>query len=181
MSDMNAWLATAIAWIGVVSSGIVAYLAYSLSKQAQRSQIQQSISDLYNKMTDYRSAHPEVMALSRRWEPRYFETLYHAVSDEDRAWILYYTYAEWCISFCNAVLSARRSHLLNQHVYEGQYKPLVKLLMTENEPFIASVLSPGKYISAYMKDFRLEMEKEGWDWDQMHNELASSGDPVAVT
>jgi CHASE1-domain containing sensor protein len=46
MSDMSAWLATAIAWIGVVSSGIVAYLAYSLSKQAQRSQTQQSIDNL---------------------------------------------------------------------------------------------------------------------------------------
>ena len=179
LSDMNAWLATAIAWIGVVSSGIVAYLAYSLSKQAQRSQTQQSIGNLYNKLMDYRSAHPEVMALSRRWEPRYFETLYHPVSSEDLGWILYYNYAELCIGFCNAVLSARKSRLLNQHAYEGQYKPLVKLLMTENDPFIVSLLISGKYISAYMKDFRLEMEDAGWDWDKMHAELVGSSDLAA--
>jgi HEPN domain-containing protein len=181
MSDINAWLATAVAWIGVVSSGVVAYLAYSLSKQAQRSQTQQSIGDLYNKLIDHRSAHPEVMALSRRWETRYFETLYCPASSEDLGWILYYTYAELCIGFCNAVLSARKSHLLNQHAYEGQYKLLVKLLMTENDPFIASLLPSGKYVSACMKDFRLQMEKEGWNWDKMHNELASAVDHVAVT
>jgi hypothetical protein len=66
-----------------------------------------------------------------------------------------------CISFCNAVLSARRSHLLNRHAYEGQYKPLVKLLMTEHAPLVASLLSSGKYISAYIKDFYQDVASEG--------------------
>jgi hypothetical protein len=70
--------------------------------------------------------------------------------------------------------------MLNQHAYEGQYKPLVKLLMTENDPFIVSLLISGKYISAYMKDFRLEMENAGWDWERMHVELVGSGDQVAA-
>jgi hypothetical protein len=174
MSAMNAWLATAVAWISLVSSAIIGYLAYSLNRQAQRSQTQQSVGDLYSKLIDYRSAHPEVMPLRRQWEPRCFDALYHSTSDQDRQWILYYTYAEVCISFCNAVLSARQSHLLNRHAYEGQYKPLVKLLMTEHAPFVASLLSSGKYISVYMQAFYQELINEGWDWDKMHAELVGS-------
>jgi len=175
MSGVNAWLATAVAWMGLVSSAIIGFLAYSLNRQAQRWQTQQSMDGLYSKLMDYRSAHPQVMPLSRQWEPRCFETLYHPETEEDKRWVLYYTYAEMCISFCNAVLSARRSRLVNRHAYEGQYKPLIKLLLTEHAPLIADLLHSGKYISAYMKEFYQELEREGWNWAKMHAELARSG------
>jgi hypothetical protein len=47
--------------------------------------------------------------------------------------------------------------------------------MTEHAPFVASLLSSGKYISAYMKAFHQELASEGWDWAKMHAELVGSG------
>jgi hypothetical protein len=68
MSALNAWLATAVAWIGLVSSAIIGYLAYSLNRQAQRSQTQQSVGELYGKLIMLRCASASAMRCYRREE-----------------------------------------------------------------------------------------------------------------
>jgi hypothetical protein len=77
------------------------------------------------------------------------------------------------LGFCNAVLGARERGLLEEEVYEGQYKPLVKMVLTENVPFVADVLVTGKYVSRHIRGFWEELEREGWRWEEMHMALAN--------
>ncbi len=172
MTDVNQWLTLLVGLSGVLSSAVIAVLAYSLNRQAQRAQMERAVSESYTQLMDFRSSHPEVMKLARSWKVEYFGAVYRQATDGERLWVFYYTYAELCLSFVNAVLYAWKSHLLDHHAFEGHYKPLIKLILTEHNPFIASMLPEGKYLSSYIKEFRTQLEKEGWDWIDMHNALA---------
>jgi hypothetical protein len=175
MTDLRDWLTLVVAITGVISSGVIAYLAYSLNRQAERAQTQRTISDSYKKLIDFRSQHPEVMQLSHRWTDECFEKIYAQPDDENIRWVFYYTYAELCFSFISAVLYGKKSNLLDSRLFEAEYKPLVKLLLTENDPLVAGLLPQAKYISTYIKEFHQELEKEGWDWSKMHRELIGQG------
>jgi|WetSurMetagenome_2_1015567.scaffolds.fasta_scaffold33070_3 hypothetical protein len=170
MPGITEWLAVAVAMLGVLFSGVVALLAYSFTKQSQRAEMQREIGHLYDRLVDFRTAHPEVFALSRSWSETAFGGLYRQESEADRSWTLYYNYAELCCGFCNAVLYARRIGQLDRDAYERQYKSLVKLLLTEHYPYIQSVFH-GKYLSPQIIDFVRKLEKEGWDWSAMHAAL----------
>ena len=170
MPGITEWLAVAVALLGVLSSGAVAVLAYTFTRQSQRAEMQREIGHLYDRLVDFRTSHPEVLPLSRTWSEAAFGPLYRQESEADRAWALYYNYAELCCGFCNAVLYGRRIGLLDRHAYDRQYKSLVKLLLTEHHPYIRSVFH-GKYLSPQIIDFVRAMEKEGWDWSAMHAAL----------
>jgi hypothetical protein len=60
--------------------------------------------------------------------------------------------------------------LLDQHAYEGHYKPLVKLLVTENYPYFLSVLDY-PYLSSFIKEFIRDLKGEGWDFTEKHKRL----------
>jgi len=175
MNDFRDWLTLIIAMTGVISSGVIAFLAYSLNRQAERAQTQRAISDSYKKLIDYRSQHPEVMHLSHLWKDECFERIYAQPTDENTRWVLYYTYAELCFSFISAVLYGKKSKLLDKRLFEAEYKPLVKLLLTENHPLVVALLPQAKYISLFIKEFHQELETEGWDWAAMHRELIGQG------
>ncbi len=170
---MTEWLALVVALIGVVSSGVIAYLVYGLSREAQRNQIHKEIADLYDKVLAFRAEHPVVLGLSRLWKPDCFCAIYAQESDEDKQWALYTAYVELCLSFCNAVLHGWKHHHLDRGAYQGRFKPLVKLLLTENYPLVSGMLASGKYISHYVKEIVSEwQETENWDWTKMHEDLA---------
>lgn len=175
MQDLKDWFTLIVAITGVLSSGVIAFLAYSLNRQAEHAQTQRSISDSYQRLIDFRSQHPEVMQLSHLWTNECFEKLYAHPKTENTRWVYYYTYVELCFRFISAVLYGKKSKLLDKGLFEAEYKPLVKLLLTENDPLVASLLPQAKYISSYIKAFRLELEKEGWDWSKMHRELIGQG------
>jgi hypothetical protein len=168
-------LAVAVALLGVFCSVAVALLAYSFSRQSQRAEMQREIGHLYDRVVDFRTDHPEVLVLSRSWSEAAFSALYRQGSDQDRAWTIYYNYAELCCGFCNAVLYGRWIGLLDQHAYDRQYKLLVKLLLTEHYPYIQSVFH-GKYLSPQIIEFVHRMEKEGWDWSAMHAALPGAAE-----
>lgn len=178
MQDLKDWLTVIVALTGVLSSGVIAYLAYSLNRQAERAQTQRSISESYDRLIKFRSDHPEVLQLSQHWNDACFDLIYTQEKDEDINWVYYYTYAELCFSFINAVLSGRKSRLLDKGVYESQYKPLVKLLLTEHNPLVSSLLVNGKFISSYIKEYRYELEKAGWNWSEMHRQLINRPDVI---
>ena len=168
-----------VAFTGVVTSALLAYLAYSLNRQSQRTAIHRSIGDLYEKLMNFRTDYPEMMQFCHQWTEDCFNFVYHQTSAEDRQWALYYTYAELIIDFSNTVIYGRKSHLLDRKAYENHYKPLVKLLLTEHYPFISSIIT-GPYLSSFIKDFVKELEKEGWDWSKRHRTLIGSAPTQAV-
>jgi type II secretory pathway pseudopilin PulG len=174
MLDLKDWLTLLIAITGVLTSGIIAYLAYSLNRQAERAQTQRAINDSYNRLIAFRSEHPDALRLSQLWTEKNFDAIYAQATPEDKSWVHYYTYAELCISFINAVLYGRKSRLLDKDVYEAQYKPLIKLQLTEHDPLISGLLKSNKYVSHYIKEFRDEAEQEGWNWAEMRAQLTGS-------
>ena len=176
MLDTNQWLTLLVGLSGVLSSVVIAVLAYSLNRQAQRAQTERAVSESYNLLMNFRSDYPEVLKLGRLWTVGCFSAIYRQATQEEKLWVSYYTYAELCLSFVNAVLYGWKSHLLDRDAYEGQYKPLIKLVLTEHDPFIRTMLPEGKYVSSYIKEFRVHLESEGWDWKTMHLALANEVD-----
>jgi hypothetical protein len=165
------FLAILIALLGVITSSSIGYLVYLSNKQAQRAETQREISHLYEKLMDFRVEYPEVLMLSRIWKMACFRTIYRQKSKKDRQWAIYYTYAELCMSFCNTVIYGEKLGFLNKVSYQQHYKLLVKLILTEHYPFVTSVLN-GKYLSPHIQDFLKEGEKDGWNWQDMHQELS---------
>lgn len=172
------WLALLVALLGVVTSGVIGYLVYSSNRQAQHAEMQREIGHFYDKLMDFRAAHPEVLKLSRQWNESCFSRIYSQVTDEDKAWVHYYTYAELCCGFANSVLYGYKIHLLDKLAYENHYQPLIKLLLTEHYPYLMTI-TQGKYISSHIRNFMSQLEHEGWDWKAMHLRLASSTQAVA--
>jgi hypothetical protein len=162
-----------IAIIGTIISALLAYLSYSLSRQSQRATMQRSIEDIYDKMVRYRAEHPEVMKLCYRWNSESFDAIYRQLNAEEVQWVNYYNYAELVSGFLNAVLYGRKIKLLDRHAYEGHYKPLVKLLVTENYPYFLSILD-APYLSAFIRDFINDLKSEGWDFAGKHKRLVGA-------
>jgi len=175
MTNSPEWLGAALSVAGAVSSAIFAALALRLTKQAQRSEAHGAIGVLYDKVLDFRVAHPEMLRLSRQWSSRHFERIYQQRSDEDRQWALYYTYVELCLGFCNAVIYLSRRGHLEAAAYEQQYARLVRLLLTEHNPLIEDLLEKPHFISTYIRSFRDQLAREGWDWRTEHQRLALPG------
>jgi hypothetical protein len=174
MAEVRDWLTFMLGLCGLLTSTVLAFLVYSLSKQTNRAQIDKAITGSYGLLIEFRASHPEVLKLSRTWDSNRFTTIYTQSSQRDTQWVHYYTYAELCLSFANNVLYAWRSHLLDRSSYERHYQPLIKLLLTENEPFVSSALPESDYISSYIREFRQEQQAKGWNWHERHLRLAQS-------
>lgn len=173
MSFQLDWLSIYIAIIGTIISALLAYLSYSLNRQSQRASMQRSIEDIYDKMVDYRAEHPEVIRLCCRWNQSIFDAIYRQLNEEEVQWVNYYNYVELVSGFLNAVLYGRKIRLLDRPAYEGHYKPLAKLLVTENYPYFLSILDY-PYLSSFIKGFISDLESEGWDFSEKHKKLIGS-------
>jgi hypothetical protein len=163
MSFESSWLSIYIAVIGTIVSALLAYLSYSLNRQSQRASMQRSMEELYDGMIKYRAAHPEVMKLCQGWNEACFAAIYRQKNAKELQWVTYYNYMEFVSGFLNAVLYGRKNKLLDRHAYDGHYKPLVKLLVTEHYPYFLSV-SEGPYLSVFIREFIDELKGEGWDF-----------------
>jgi hypothetical protein len=170
MSIPSGWLSIYIAIIGTIISALLAYLSYSLNRQSQRASMQRSIADLYDRMVKYRAQHPEVMQLCDRWNDDRFAAIYRQSNAKEVQWVIYYNYVELVSGFINAVLYGRKNRLLDRLAYEGHYKPLVKLLVTEHYLYFLSILS-SPYLSSFIKEFIQALKAEGWDLAEKHKKL----------
>jgi 4-amino-4-deoxy-L-arabinose transferase-like glycosyltransferase len=170
MIIQSGWLSIYIAIIGTIISALLAYLSYTLNRQSQRASMQRSIEDLYDGMIKYRAAHPEVMKLCGRWNNDRFAAVYRQHNAKEVQWVIYYNYVELVSGFVNAVLYGRKNKLLDRHAYEGHYKPLVMLLVTEHYLYFLSILQ-GPYLSSFIKEFIFELKEQGWDLAEKHGKL----------
>ena len=82
-------LSIVIAILGILSSTAVGVLAYHLSKQSQWASNQKAIGDLYSRMMDFRTEHPEVMKLSNDWNDDCFAMIYRQATKTERQWAIY--------------------------------------------------------------------------------------------
>jgi hypothetical protein len=167
---MSNWLSTIIAVTGVLTSGLLAYLAYSLNRQSQRASIHRSLGNMYEELMRFRVEHPEVMRLSSDWNDDCFHAIYHQKTKTDRFWVVYYSFAELICDFSNTVLYGWDSHSLDKCAYKNHYEPLVRLLLTEHYPFIKTTID-GPYLSTLIKKFVREEARRGWNWEQHRKDL----------
>ena len=160
------------AFIGAVSTAVIGYTAFRLSRKAQLYAAQRAIGDLANATARFRAEHPEIMRCASRWTRADFAVLYGRADAPDADTIVrYYSYVDMGLEFCNTALAARERGVVPSDVFERHYRPLVRLFLAENYPYVSTALS-GPYLSSYVRG---EMEKAtegGWDWDVQHREIA---------
>lgn len=165
---------------GYILTALVALLIGALTLNHERgvlrSKVAERIAELYDQVVRYKIEYPFVFRISREWNNGYQPRIYAQESDEDKKIAVYYSFAELCLGYCNEVLKARQRHLLPETNYDNHYKPLIKLLLTENYPFFHDCLREGDYISSYLKKFHQTMTSEGWDWYKQHQVLTQGTD-----
>lgn len=179
MNVQTDWLSIYLAFIGTIISALLAYLSYSLNRQAQRTAMQHSIQQLYDGMIKYRTAQPDVMKLCYRWNDESFNAIYRQQNKEELQWLVYYNYVEIISGLINAILYGRKTGLLDKYAYRDHYEPLLKLLLTENHPYFSSVL-PGPYLSMLIKTYIQELTAEGWDFTRKHQKLIGAAYPTEL-
>ncbi len=157
--------------IGAIVSIIGAIISITFGIISMRVQSEKRVGDLYDQMVKFRNEHPEVLRLSRHWTSEHWARVYSQLASTDTQWVTYYCFLELCLSYCNAVLYSKRR--LGKSSYENYHKPLVKLLLTEHNLIIEDLLKDGKYISPYIKQFRKDLENEGWNWHEQHEALTN--------
>ena len=136
-----------------------------------RAQAKREVAVLYDQMVKFRIEHPEVLRLSRRWIQGHFRRVYEQSEPADEEWVTYYSFVELCLGYCNAVLLSKNS--IGKASYKHYHKRLVTLLLTEHNPIIEDLIREGKYISPRIRQFREELQHEGWNWQEEHAKLAS--------
>ena len=95
-----------------------------------------------------------------------------AESAEAHAIVRYYSYMDIGLEFCNTCLAAHQSGLMTEAVFERHYRPLVRLFLTENYPFV-QFASDGSYLSALVRAELVAATAElGWQWELQHLRLA---------
>jgi len=159
--------ATAI--IGAIVSVAGGIISVTFGVVAMCAQARQEVGDLYDRMVQFRTEHPEVLRLSREWTHDLRGQVYGQAESTDNQWVVYYSFVELCLGYCNAVLLSRRR--LGWRSYRDQHKPLVKLLLTENNPMVEDLLEVGEYISPLIRPFRDKLERKGWNWREEHAKL----------
>lgn len=157
--------------IAVIGSAI-ALVGAALTILTMWAHTETQTGDLYDKLVRLRVDHPVVMALSRRWSIDSFGKVYAERQDLDPKLVIYYSYVELCLAYCNAVLVAHRGMRINPGSFRYYHRPLMKLLLTENYPIVEHLAQEGKYLSKLLMDFRSSLASEGWNWKHEHHRLA---------
>lgn len=170
------WIAPAISFLGAIIAGFSAVLAWSLSRRGQHGQAHEQINRRYDRIMEFRAEHPEILALGCRWNDGNFRRIYEQRQEEDRSWALYYTYVELVLGFCNAVVYAWRRRLLDKIAYQEHYRPLMRLLLTEHQPIMTTMLR-SNYLSRFVRDFWVAEASSGWDWAKQHRLLHGGEGP----
>ena len=151
----------------VIIALIISLVGVSVTLMSAWSRAEKQVGELYDQMVRYRTKYPEVMFFSRQWKEDYFKNIYYQKSEDDKKWVIYYSYVELCLGYCNTVLLLRWS--LRPGSYRHQHKELIKLILTEHYPIIKDLLK-GPYISTLIKKF---IEKqEDWNWKDEYRKLA---------
>ena len=171
-----ALIAATVSVLAAIVSAAFSLSNYLFSKKIKKIEAEKDIGSIYDMLIDYRLKHPEVLALSRKWEPDFIEKIYSQKSADDKQWVIYYGYIELCIGYCNAVLYYNSTGLLEKAAYELHHEPLVKLLVTEHFPIIYGLAKEEKYVSPNINKY-IESKKNEWDWEK---EYQSITEPIPV-
>lgn len=155
-------------------------LTWLMARRAERVEAYRAINAAYDRVLDLRTAHPELASLNWQWSSECWGHVYAHGRDADARWARYYVLVESCLAFANAVLSARDEGTLSKRAYQGQWRPLVDLILVEHYPIVAS-MEAAPYLSTYVRGF-LRRTRPPEEWRARHERLlAGSGSGVRST
>lgn len=113
------------------------------------------------------------MRCGAQWSPGSFTVAYGRADSADAATVVrYVAYVDIGMEFCNTTLAASRSRSISAEVFERHYRPLIRLFLAENYPFLLAALD-GPYLPTYVRDELAAAVAEGWDWPERHARLGS--------
>jgi hypothetical protein len=167
-------VATIAATVSVVSAVVAIALGVwtaRLTRQAQQVEAYRAVHDHYDKMIQLKFTNPDFLIQARDWDTGKMKCVLDASMPQHAEWSRYYTFAELCIGFANAVLQARSRHLMGKPEYKKQWERLVRLVVTEHYPIISTFLAEGPYVSEYLCNYVKDTEQRGWNWDKEHARL----------
>lgn len=172
MNPSSEVLAALVASGAAVLSAIFSLFSFYQSRKNQKTSTYNKINETYNKIITFRIEHPEVLSLSRKWNPGIMPRIYEQNNEEDKQWVVYYTFVEMCNEYCNEVLIGWIDCLLDDESFFNQYEPLVRLLQTEHNLLVNDLLRESHYISKLIKDYRQLMQEKGlWCWDDKFKDV----------
>lgn len=155
--------------ISAFATGVLGFLAFRLTRTANRNVAERAIGDLANTMARLRVEHPEAIALTRRWGAKDFAELYEQGAKAQLR-MRYYSYVDVGLEFCNTTLRARNAGQISSEAFDGHYGRLTRYFLTENWPII-EMMRHGPYLSRYVREEIDRAWKEGWDWAAEHERL----------
>lgn len=172
------------ALVAAFVSGVIAVVSLVVSSHQARNQqmiaAQNDIVTKYDALVRYRSEHPEVLSLARKWNDGRWLEIYEPIDPADHSWSIYYGYIELITLYFASVLYARNEGLLNADLYRMQHAPLMRLLLAEHYPIFSEIIRPGGYVTGLMVSYVEEITKD-WDWKAAHEWLVVPGFPPAST
>ncbi|GAB4275373.1 MAG: hypothetical protein Kow0056_04820 [Coriobacteriia bacterium] len=173
---MESNVATVAAAVSVASAFVAGALGIWTALQARRAEQIESyraIHDLYDKMVEYKFENPSFLVRARDWHRGRMSSVYDESDPEHIEWSQYYTFAELCVGFANAVLQARSRGLIGDKEFDRQWERLVRLVVAEHYPIISEFVDEGPYVSEYLREYLVTTERDrNWNWTRQHERLS---------
>ena len=132
-------------------------------------------------MAHLRCEHPAIKTVCTLWDDLHSRQMYDGQDPVAQALVVRYeAYVDIGLEFCNTALGARARGVLHKDDFEQQYRPLARLFVAENWPFIRNALS-NPYLSALPRREIAAQEAAGIDWQAAHIAITSrvAGTPAA--
>jgi hypothetical protein len=164
--------------VTALSTAILGVLAFRFSRHAGQYGAQRAIGDLHTALARYRAEYPDVMRRCRTWDKNDLAAVYGIDPARDiEPLVRYAAYVDLGLEFCSTALAAAKTGLISPKVFEGHYRPLVRLFLVENYRFLETVLD-GPYVSTFVRDEITAAARSGWDWQARYDLLGALPDPA---
>ncbi|MDP8256537.1 MAG: hypothetical protein P9M14_12375 [Candidatus Alcyoniella australis] len=167
------WVIPILSIVGALFSACFAFLGWMLNRRHRRAEAHEIIHKKYYSLMNFRPTHPKILSQGFQWDSDCFRRIYEQKDEKDQEWVIYYSYVEMALGFCNEVIYAAKRGLLEKVAYEQHYLPLLKLLLAEHQPIIQDMMRDEPYVSQLIRELWDNLAAEGWNWEQAHLKLKS--------
>jgi hypothetical protein len=157
--------------VSAISTAVIGFLAFRLSRNSNRTSAERAIGDLANSLAQLRVDRPEILSMARTWDKAHWKRLY-ATGPESEMVVRYYSYVEVGLEFCNTTLRAKAGRQISEQAFADHYQSLVRYFLAENWPIIGQMVD-GPYLSAFVRREISDATAVGWDWAAHHHRLVA--------
>lgn len=170
-SAQAALIAAGVSLLAAAGAICLGIINFRLARSIKQAEVRIRINQQYDRLIEFRTSHPEVLKLSGLWTSSSLTKIYKQSSCDDLQWAIYYSYVELCLSFCNSALNGLKRGLYDQEAFEDHFKRLVRLVLTENEPFVSELINQKGFVPRSVLEFFRAEKEAGWNWKEEHKRM----------